>query len=403
MPFNKREYQIGVKVETARGTPESLVAADYAGNYTDPDHGYAVGEYDRALARGPLSKDAALRGSKQLTLKFTCEAVGGGVATQVPWHNALRACGMKATQAKMITFTTVSGGSFKRGQTVGNNATQGSATKTGVVLAYDSIGATKKLWIRPVTGTFTSGDVVYGYVASTASGTSTASPTNGGYQFQLLSRVDGGADNEAATVQYRHAGHIHTLTDGQGSVTIRAEHDKPLLLDFTFMGCPVMVSGAPDIGALVASVPTIGGAPTLALGYPFLIDGDLSPVVDALNVEIQNQVVYRKAMGANALVGSGFAGTWISDRTVKATTQPEKPAIASKDFAAKLFAGSTMAVDIEVGTGAQTNGMVVVYAPAAQQVGDAKEGDRDMIVTTPLDLMLTGSADDEVWIAHLFG
>lgn len=396
-----RLYQTGIKEEAAVGTEETLAAADFAGVFRDMSYTQQVGEEERNVHRSTLTPLQNLKGAKLLKLGRTEELLGGGIATPAVWHRALKACGFTPTQAKVAAIGSLANATqFKVGMRIGNNATEGSATKTGV-LARVSGG---KIWYVPGTGSFSSGDVVYGYPASglQPSGTLSGSPANGGYRFNPLTETPSSAP-VTVTMELRDGEKRQTLVGGRGTGSLILKMGESIKLKHEITGPAVYdTDGVTLRGAgFMASIPSIGTTPGVCKGAALLVDG-ATPVLTTLEIDFGNTVTPRGTLANNDFVSSGYKETSITDRKMTCRIDPEN-VLAEKDWVKALANGATFEISAEHGDPASANGLVLVHAPAAQVTGDLSPGDRDGRVTYEPNVLLTGAGDDELFVWHLFG
>lgn len=395
-----RTRQTGIKVQTTPGVEESLAAANFSGNLYDQSFTYTPGEFERAVQRATLTPLQTVKGSRLLKVNRKQELVGGGIATQPNWHTDLMACGYAATQMKVAAIGSLANATqFKPGLRIGNNATEGSATKTGV-LARVSGG---KIWYVPGTGSFTSGDTVYGYPASglQPSGTLSGSPTNGGYRLAPQSETDA-VTPTIVTMELRDGSQRHSLIDGRGTGSISLKMNEPMMLSSEITGCPVFDTDTftPRSLGYMANVPAVGTTPSVCKGIAFTVGG-VTPVLTMLDIDLGNTVTPRGTMANNDAALSGYKGVRVTGRKVTARIDPEW-AIAEKDYVNALTKGDTFELIAEVGVSSNANGLLLVHAPAVQVTGDITPGDRDGITTVEPNLLFTGSGDDELVLYHCF-
>ena len=398
--FNTRDRQVGVKVEASVGVAETLTAAEFRGNLKDVEAIPNIPKYERALDHATLSKDAALTGPASLTVKFTAEAVGGGIASPAPWEDALLGCGFKSTQLKVITIGSITG-TIKRGDTIGNNVSQGSATKTGTVVAV----VAGKIYYVPVLSAFISSDNIFGYGSPTGSCTASGAPTNAGRRFNLVSR-QAAVEPQSCTVQCYQHGQMHTGAGHRGTVKFSYKHGEPLMLMFEFQGPIKLTSGTSPSSSPITGIAALGVPPKVARGFPLTSNG-ITPITTSLEVDVANVLTLRPTTADNDVYGSGYLDTTITDRQPKATLDPEKPALATTDFQLINTAGTTFPLFTQVGALGDTNGAFILESPCAQFQGDYGEGDRNGMVTVPHDLKLCGvpggAGDDELIFDHVVG
>jgi hypothetical protein len=408
MPYNTRDRQFGLAIETTVGTPLTLVAADYAGNVSAIEHSDSVPEFEDDSLRATLTRGPALKAARAGRIGVTHKAVGGAAATEANWSRPLRACGMSVTTVQMITVGSLSGGTasdLTPGKVFGNNASQGSATKLGLIVRY-SAGSPNRLWYVPLLGVFASADSLTVYGSPTVTTSASANPVAKGRRYSPMTPREG-AMGEAATVNAVMAGQLRQLTAARGTASFRLEHNQPLLVEYQFQG-PQVLTGTPPTHAAsgpIANVPAVGVAPAMGVAAPVTL-GTASPIFRSLRIDLGNTLSDTPTVAAGtefpANSGSGYADTRVTDRNVRGTVELEKPNPATLDYFRDLLAGSTFPLVAAVGSTAGTNGLVQLVGPQVQLSGDFREGDLDSTVSVPLALRFCGSVDDELHVDHLF-
>lgn len=395
-----RTRQTGIKVQSVSGTEETLAAANFGNNNYEQGFSYSAGEFERPVQRATLTPLENAKGARLLKISRKQELVGGGISSQPNWHTDLMACGFAATQMKVAAIGSLANATqFKPGMRIGNNATEGSATKTGVLAR---VSATK-IWYVPGTGTFASADVVYGYPASglQPSGTLTGSPANGGYRLAPQSETDA-VTPTIVTAEARDGAQKHTLIDGRGTGSISLKMNEPVMLSSEITGCPVFDTDTftPRSSGYMANVPSVGTTPSVCKGIALTVGG-ATPVLTMLDIDLGNTVTPRGTMANNDVALSGYKGVRVSNRKITARIDPEW-AIADKDYVKAMTKGDTFELIAEVGLTSNANGLVLIHGPAVQVTGDIAPGDRDGITTVEPNLLFTGSGDDELVLYHCF-
>lgn len=406
-----RNAQVGIAVETTEGTEVNLVAADFAGNRKQSSHSYSRNEYRRELDRGTLTGQPRLLSSYGGRITWTEEAVGGAANTAAPWHRTLRGMGFSSAQLQANECGAVTN-QFVPGQLVGDKADKASATKLArVVGVFNS-----KLVYLPVSGgNFSNGETITGYdfspvPSTTLSGAAAAA----GYGFAPLTETDEDVP-PSCTVERRLGGQRHTIVGARGTGQISMRQNEPLLLAAEFLGVPVFADAAtmaPRSGAKLSPTP-ITAAPRMSRGIPLRMrkataaDTPYTPIATELVLQLNNTLAQRGTITdrelQNSTYSSGFMATRITGRDPIASLDPEHILPADGfDFIGELQLGTVFAISAQVGLHSDSNGAVVVAAPAVQLIGDHEPGDRDGVTTAPLQLALTGDQDDELYLFHVF-
>lgn len=401
-----RLTQRGRKIEAVEGVEEVLVAADFAGNFKGEGvFAEDINEYERALQRATLAEKPTLKGHRMATVPFVQELVGGASGTAAPWHTDLRGMGFSSTGLKVIELGTVTNGPFRAGQTIGNNATQGSATVTGI--AVKQLATPTRLVYMPLTGAFNNTMSVFNYETPQTSAPITVNPANAGFGFRPLSETDA-ALPPSVTFEERVGGYRHTVIGSRARGGLSMRMNEPLLLRGEYMGAAVLDTGNPGrfrTGSPLTGVPNFAAAPKVTKGIPLEFrDGATvyTPILTELPIEIDNTLAPRPTIANNDLADSGYLATRISGRVFSANLDPEKVLGGTFDYDALMHLGRTFKITAEIGGIAEANGLVVIHAPAVEAVGQLTFGDRDGIRTQPHAGKFTGDDEDEVFVFHVF-
>jgi hypothetical protein len=393
--------QFGVKIEGTEGTEESLVAADYAGVHSDLNDTFEVGEYERGQQRSSLTGLPTIKGDRMLSISGSIEFTGGTIAAAGHVDPILRSMGFARAAAKVVATGTITNPSgLTVGSLIGNNASIGSATKTAQVLAVLS-GPTRVVY-RVLTGSaFGSSEALFGYGSPAASMTTSGTPTDFGWVYTPLSTVDSSYP-PSVTAEIRSSGQRRTLVGGRSTGRIMLQHNQPAKLSFEIKGPAVLDSnGAFRTGSVVASIPALSANPKAVNRATIGIDGGV-PVITKIEIDVGNTVSPRKTLATNDLASSGIAGTAITDRNMTVNFDPETDTSGFLHDR-RLSDGASFSLTSVTGDPTDTHGRLVIYAAAAQVRGSRSRSEKDGIESSEVQAALTGSADDEIVIAQLFG
>lgn len=393
-----RTKQNGAKIEATEGTAETLSATHFSGKFKDSSFKYAPGNYERGTQQPGLAKDPSVRTSRTANITIAEEFIGGTVSAEAPWAARLKACGFQVTQLKKVACGSISGGTFRAGDIIGNNATQASSTKTGIFVRV----ASGTLWYVPVTGTFASADTVYNYATSQVSTTLSGSPANGGWGYTPQTETDASAP-ASLTMEHRIGGEIHQAVACRGKVTLSMKMGEVPLWNWDFTGVPVTSSDAPASGSAMTSIPAVGGTPLPVKGMPIAING-VTPVLTMVDISIDNALSQRATIANNDFQASGYQGTRITDRNVKVSVDPLYVAGSPLNVVKNALLGTTFPMSIEYGLTSHVNGCLVIGMPVVQQSPDVEQGDRDGEASVSLEMTAFRNAgdDDEIGIYHCF-
>lgn len=404
-PQLSRTAQVGFKLEATSGTAETLVAADFAGVHKDVQSGREIARYAREAARSTLSKLPDLPGSRMGSLSFAMEAIGGGAATPAKWHEALQAMGF---QAEVIRSAEITGASNAAqllvGQTLGNNATLSSATKTAILVHIDT--ANDVIYYLPTSATeFVNLETIHNYTATQFSADIDSVPAAAGYSHRPLTPA-GSDQHETITAEEVRGGYVNRLVGARGTATIRLAMDEPMLIQGSVQGpLATGAAGASIAKAFVEGIPTPPNTKVLkGTALRFKEDGVAAhtPVMTELTIDLGNTLSDRRTMADNDIVDSGYLPPDITDRSITASIDPEAN-ISGFDIVQNVIDGSEFEIHASVGSLTDTNGFVVVWAPAAQFDGSLEDTDRDGRQAYSPNVALRGDNDNELYFFHIFG
>jgi hypothetical protein len=404
-----RAGQLGAKVEATEGVEETLAAADFAGNTVSDDenplNSAKYSQYERNLRYASLSKGQNLPGSRLISFKFSQEAVGGAAATAAPWHKWVRGCGFSVAGLKKLPVSTVTG-TWRVGDIFGNNAVQGSATATGRFVYRQTLAGTVTFAYLPLTGTIDDTMTLTNYSRTGGAVSDLADPSDGGFAFAFQTETDA-AVPPSLTVEERLGGLRFSGIGCRGMGGLIIERDKPLLMPFEFQGAQVFDPSDPDslrTGSALTGVPQHLVQPSVAKGITLnFYEGSTtySPVLIKMEIKFGNVLAPRPTVGAS-LANSGYLGVRISDRKPTANVDPEFVAPGTFNYVKKFVSGTTFEMESRIGDALNANGLVIAHAPRMQLTGDLQFGNRDGLATIANEAMLAGSADDELYLYHVY-
>ena len=405
-----RARQFGIKAEASEGTAESITAAECAVNAENTEYTLKIGNYERKFDRASFTPQKMLPGPASLSIKTVIECVGGTASTQAPWHHALRASGFARTAVVSQTIDDTIGGTAPVvGTLIGNNASQGSATKVARLVHIVTTSGAKKIWYSMVTGVaFVASDTIYGYDGGSGVIDPTAVSAAAGHLFTPTTETESAA-TESATVQERIGGEVITAVGARGTCKFMIKHGEPLKFETEMTGLPVLEDDGGGLlqfpqAAPISGVASPGTPARVAKGLaPFLMDA-YSPVATTFDIDMGNTVTLRPTIGTGTgtVTDCGYLPPRITDRKIVATFDPEQPALATFNFTKKMVNVVTHLFHFMIGNIGDTVGCLKIIGPAVQLTGDATAGDRDGIVIRNLTALFTGSQDDELFLAHIF-
>ncbi|MCC6428327.1 MAG: hypothetical protein IT435_16085 [Phycisphaerales bacterium] len=396
-----RQAQFAIKIETTEGTAETLAAADAAGVHANLTDERGPEAYEQNASRPGLDSEPDIKGSRMRKFSGETQLKGGGASSAAKWHEIIQACGLSSvTGLKVFSVGTITSGPFTLGMRIGNNASEGSATKTGVVVAQ--LSGPNRLVIKPVTGTFTNGDSIFGYTGTTPSSSISSTLSAAGWAFELQTESPS-AGPPSVTAEERDGGQIFRVVGARGDFSLMLEMNKPALLKWEFTGCPVLQNDASELtGSAFANVSTLGAPPPVCKGCELAIDGTALTTTTITQVELKagNTISPDETIASNDFAASGNRGYVITDRKPTLSFDPRRE-VPGINATGKLYGGATFSASAKVGNTSDTHGQVIAYAPAAQ-VSGASEGDRNGMRTDQVEAKLTGSGDNAWSLYHVF-
>lgn len=408
MPFLSRNVQIGLKINGSEGVAETLAAADYTATLADVSDNTSYFTDERGQLKGSLSPTPQLVGHPIGEYGWTEELAGGDVSTAARWENILRACGFRsAVVLKRVTVGSLTGTDFKPNDLLGDNAALGSATKTVRFITMFTVGSDTFVVYEPLTGSaLGASDTLYAYDAagsSTGSRPVDSSPTDAGRRYRPLSETGSSASPDM-TMIVRRDGQTHVHPSVRGNCNLVFERGATAKMQVTMRGPKAPESdGSIAEAGLVADVP----APAVPIvvgkiGFPIRL-GTHNPVATGVTVEMSNTLTDRPTISDNGVLGyggqrMGAMPTRITDRRPMIKVPAEHVAKATFDVIGLYDRGQTFVFQMVHGKASDPSGRIVVTAPAAQIVGGANLAERDGIAIKDLDLLCTGTDDNELYV-----
>lgn len=375
--------QIALAIEDTEGTAQSLAAADAKLLVSANDLAYLnqTELFARNIVQSSLSRHNSLVGVELGGVTATVELRGSGsVATASPpsWKSFSRACGFVWSEAKKLTIGAITSGPFQHGETV----TQATSGATARVFGRTANGVTT-LHLIPVTGTL---DGTNGLTGGTSGATATPSALAvGGWVLE-----PGSSSIPSATIGVFHDGVKKLLKGARGELSIRGNVGEPVMLTANFVG---VLGGVTDV-ALLSGVTFETTVPPVLKGATLSLDGTYSPLATSVELMLGNTLAPRRSISA----AEGALSVKISARRPTGKIDPEQDLVAGYDWHGKLKAGTTLALDLTIGS---TEGnRFRIIAPQAQITAVA-EGSREGISVYQVDLELNGGTswqDKEVAI-----
>ena len=389
MPLAMRKRVILAKLETTYGTDASPAAADAILCRNLNINAMEGSQVEREFIRPYFGSSGAIRVENYVKMDFETELAGSGTAATAPeWGTLLKACNFTETiTAAAITGTGQAGGStttiklaagasavddFYTGMTVSITSGTGSG-QAGEIISY--VGSTKvatiaKAWaIAPdATSQYSIGANVL-YTPNSNFGTAVGSTS--------------------ASIYFNIDGVRHVLLGARGSASFELSAKQLPVIKWTFTGLMGTITDqvlpTADFTGWQAPV-TVSTANTTdinLLGYN-------GAVLQTLNFDIANNVIYRQLVGAESVL--------ITDRKPAGKVSIEAVTVATKDWWTQAKNATTGVFAVKHG---QTAGNIIgVTAPKVQLMNPAYS-DSDGVAMMNFDMAFIpygASGNDDIRI-----
>lgn len=449
-----RNSQIAIREETTEGTAVQLSAA-YANMLVyEPSITFEFDRFERAPARGTLSKLPSITGKKLATISWYTELKGSGAASTLPsWDVALTSAGFQRSTVSSIDIGAVTD-EFEPGETI----TGGTSLATGRVVDEGTNGDSELFFVA-LTGTFQSAEVITGGTSgSTATSSSTVNASQG-YEWRPNSVCPA-----SATVAMVMDGLKHNIKGARGTVSITGTVGEVARLNFSYQGVYVDTNDMLRFGIgsiatgpyVIGEVVTGGTSSATGIAMEAAADGDASILIEVTSGTFESGETLTGAGGAvatssdagtnglfvpdyedtippafldvgasvhdyeacfanvtldmaNSLVArecandaGGALAVFIGDRDPNGSMDPEMVLVGTEDFFGDLSNNATGRIYFKVG---DTTGNFVSAAAPLVEYTNITGGDRGGIATANLTFGLRSATvdttDDEILIAHL--
>lgn len=389
MPLAMRKRVILAKIESTYGTDASPVAADAILCRNLNINAMEGSQVERDFIRPYFGTSGAIRVENYVKMDFETELAGSGAAATAPeWGTLLKACNFTETiTAAAISGTAQVGGSttsiklaaaasavddFYTGMTVSITGGTGSG-QTGEIISYvgsSKIATIAKAWttVPDATSQYSIGANVL-YTPNSNFGTAVASTS--------------------ASIYFNLDGVRHVLLGARGSASFELSAKQLPVIKWTFTGLMGTISDqtlpTADFTGWQAPV-TVSTANTTDLN----LLGYNGAVLQTLNFDIANNVIYRQLVGAESVL--------ITDRKPSGKVSIEATSITTKDWWTLGKNATTGVFAVKHG---QTAGNIIgVTAPKVQLMNPAYS-DSDGVAMMDFDMAFTpngASGNDEIRI-----
>lgn len=374
MPLAQRKRVILVKLEPTYGTDSTPVAADavLCSNLDiTPLDGSSV---ERDFIRPYFGSSGSIRVENFAALSFETEIAGSGTAATPPeWGALLKASNFSET----ITAAPITG----TGQVGGSTTTIKLAAGASAV---DDFYTGMTVSITGGTGNGQSGEII-GYVGSTKMATiakawavvpdATSLYSIGANVMYLPNSNFGVVANTSSSIYFNVDGVRHVLLGARGSVSFDLSVKQIPKMKWKFTGLLGTISDqtlpAADFAGWQTPV-TVSSANTTDIN---LLGYNLA-VVQTLNFDMANNLVYRQLIGAESVL--------ITDRKPAGNISLEATTVTAKDWWTVAKNASTGPFCVKHG---QTAGNIVGFTAPKAQLADPKYSDSDGVAMMDFSLM----------------
>lgn len=170
---------------------------------------------------------------------------------------------------------------------------------------------------------------------------------------------------ESLTVGHWKGGVRYLLAGGRGTFRIIGEIGNSLLIEFTITFASLAKSDTTQLTPTYDS-----SSPVIFMANNFFTLGGANPALTTFGLDMQQE----NPVGRNANASDGIGIIRVGSRQIQVTVNPQKDTLATKDWLADVYAGSSSALSMVLGT---ANGNRVTVAtpkliPTGLGFGDAE-------------------------------
>lgn len=374
MALAQRKRVILVKLEPTYGSDSSPAAADavLCSNLDiAPLDGSSV---ERDFIRPYFGSSGSIRVENFASLTFDSEIAGAGTAGQAPeWGALLRACNFSQTLlAAPVTGT----------------ATAGTTTTITLAAGASAVDDFYTGMTLTITGGAQSGAVakIIGYVGSTkvatigktlagAMGPTSAYSIGANAMYQPNSDFGIATASSSATIYFNVDGVRHVLLGARGSVSFDMSAKQIPKMKWKFTGLLGTIADAalPSADFTGWKTPvTVSTANTTDIN----LIGYSGAVLQTINFDIANTVVYRQLVGSESVL--------ITDRKPAGNISIEATTVATKDWWTVVNNATTGPFAVKHGNVA---GNIVSFVAQKAQLADPKYSDSDGVAMMDFSMM----------------
>ena len=381
--------QLAVEQEASPGAAETIVAADVLVKFRE---GYTIAPEHELIELEEISdvssKTPAVIGAKKVTFGSSYILRGPGDLTTDPaivdlWESAL----FDSDEAFTIAIGAITTGPYVVGEVI----TGGTSNATGLVLQQTATG-TSSLPYMTLSGTFQTAEVITGGT-SAATSTSSAGPIAGGYAFRPAD-WDGASTGHHATVEGLVDGYYWQGRGCLSDLNFQMSNGRPCIVTQNFAGA---LSAQGD-----KVLYTVSAYPEASVTVPKLLNAscyiDTIQPTGIVDLTINWPTNPTFVEDANDSSADGILYGDYRREVPTISIEVDQVLAATYDYFSTLQTGDTVRFEITHGASGSAGTRWTFAAPAAQirSIGtDERDPSR---ATFPIELGLTGSANEELLI-----
>lgn len=361
---------IGLKVETAPGTRETLAVSDFGLEVTDLTAASNVESIDKNTFRGSISATPSRIGKLSATVELGGELKNSGTAGTVPKLDTILKAARMAREAVSSVAVTGITGAIVRGVTV---LTGGTSHATVLALGLEA----GVLYFVNRTGTLSAAETLTG---GTFSATTAGAPVSGsGYLYSPSSTA---ASEATVSLDVCDGGLLKQVFGAASTFSLSLSTSEYPKWSASFTG----IAHAATWGTkapVVSGITYEDHSPAVVVEARLSVGGTYAPVASQITLDLGNSVNLIENLNSE----TWFAHAVVTQRQATGSFQVLADLDESADLYAALFAGNTASLEFSIGKGSGTQ--IDVICPAVQYSGIA-ESDSNSFLAQSLNLKLTG-------------
>lgn len=370
-----KNKQIGIKIESSSGTPESVAVGDYGIEVTELSAASNVEMIDKNVFRSSISGTTSRIGKLSATVDLGGEFKNSGTLNTKPKIDTILQT--SRFMAEVVKSATVSAivGTIARGVSLVKG---GTSNATALVIALEST----TLYYIPRTGTLQTGETI---TAGTFSATlGTISATNQGFLYSPSSTP---SSEKTATIKLNDGGMTKQLYGCASSLKLDLSTSDFPKWSANFSG----ILDSATWGAKATDVTGIvyeSNAPAVVVNAQLKIGSTFAPVTSSISLDLGNAVNLIEDLNSN----SWYKYSVVTERSASGSIGILSDLDQNADLYSKLFAGQTAELSFKIGSGA--GNQIDIICPAVQYTG-ISESDSNSFLSQSINIKMTGD-DKEI-------